>query len=185
MVGVVMSAAANIWSHYLTTANVTLKIAISVNDAYYSGNVLAQGGPELYQQTGATYKGKPVYDTNTAIKLRTGTDINGDAPDIAIELTSNAIKNLLSFKTDDNAIRRPPAASMRCRSSCMKSAMAWASWMRAKAAGSPVTASTTRSCRTGSSSARTRKDSWVVWTALPCSPAACRISVNPASMPTT
>ncbi|MBA2588202.1 MAG: hypothetical protein H0U98_06200, partial [Alphaproteobacteria bacterium] len=102
-----MQAAANIWSQYLTLANVTLKIAITVNDAYFSGNVLAQGGPELYQQTGATFNGKPVYDTNTAIKLRTGTDINGSAPDISIELTSNAIRNLLSFKTDDSTSATP------------------------------------------------------------------------------
>jgi hypothetical protein len=99
----VMNAAATIWSHYLTTANVTIDIAIKVNNAFFSGNTLAASSPITYGQTGATYNGKTVYDSDTAIKLRTGNDINGATAEIVVDLTVNSIRNLLNFKTDDSA----------------------------------------------------------------------------------
>ena len=99
----VMNAAATIWSHYLTLANITVSINIIVNDSLFSGSVLAVGGPDVYGATGATYNGKTVYASDADIKLNTGTDINGSAPDIDIGLTVNSIRNLLAFKTDDFA----------------------------------------------------------------------------------
>ena len=98
-----MNAAAQIWSHYLTPSNVTIDIKIAIDNRLFSGNVLADGGPDAYALTGATFNGKPVYDTGTAIKLRGGGDINGAAPEIDIGLTVDSIRNYLSFKTDDSA----------------------------------------------------------------------------------
>ncbi|MFO1247560.1 MAG: autotransporter-associated beta strand repeat-containing protein [Alphaproteobacteria bacterium] len=97
----VMNAAANIWSHYLTTANVTLKLSIIIDNSLFSGNVLAQGGPDGYAATGATFNGKTVYESAASAKLRTGNDPNGTDPDLSVYLTVSSIRNLLSFKTDD------------------------------------------------------------------------------------
>ncbi len=98
-----MNAAAQIWSHYLTPSNVTIDIKIAIDNRLFSGNVLADGGPDAYALTGATFNGKPVYDTGTAIKLRGGGDINGAAPEIDVGLTVDSIRNFLSFKADDSA----------------------------------------------------------------------------------
>ncbi len=98
----VMNAAAAIWSHYLTLANVTLSIAIIIDNSLFGSGVLAVGGA-AYGATGATFNGQTVYDTAADIKLHGGADINGSDPDMAVGLTVNAIRNLLSFKTDDNA----------------------------------------------------------------------------------
>jgi autotransporter-associated beta strand protein len=98
-----MNAAATLWSHYLTAANVTLNLTIAINNSFFSGNVLAQGGPDAFGATGATFNGKTVYDTDAGIKLRTGTDINGAAADLTVDLTVNSIRNMLAFKTDDSA----------------------------------------------------------------------------------
>jgi hypothetical protein len=98
-----MNAAAQIWSHYLTPSNITIDIKIALDNRLFSGNVLADGGPDAYAPTGATFNGKPVYDTGTAIKLRGGGDINGAAPEIDIGLTVDSIRNFLTFKTDDSA----------------------------------------------------------------------------------
>ena len=97
-----VNAAATIWSWYLTSANITLDLQINVDNSLFSGNVLAQGGPADFRPTGTTFNGQPVYDADTAIKLRTGQDINGSAPDLGIDLTVSSIRSML-FKTDDYA----------------------------------------------------------------------------------
>jgi hypothetical protein len=98
------NAAATIWSWYLTPANVTLDLTLIVDDSLFSGNTLAEGGPEVFYSTGATFGGERVYESDTAIELRTGRDKNGSAPDLQIGFTVNSIRNLLTFKTDDTAV---------------------------------------------------------------------------------
>lgn len=98
-----INAAATIWSWYLTPANITLDLAIIVDDSLFSGTTLAQGGPDTFYTTGRTVGGKQVYEADTAIELRTGQDWNGSEPDLFVSLTANSIQNLLFFKTDQYA----------------------------------------------------------------------------------
>lgn len=98
-----VNAAATIWSWYLTPANITLDLALVVDNSLFSGDTLAEGGPEAFYFTGATFNGARVYESNTAIELRTGRDRNGSAADLHIDLTVNSIRNMLTFKTDDSA----------------------------------------------------------------------------------
>ncbi|HWU55782.1 MAG TPA: hypothetical protein VN175_09790, partial [Rhizomicrobium sp.] len=95
-----MNAAATIWSWYLTSANITLDLAIVVNNNLFSGNTIAEGGPTNFYSTGRSFGGQPVYDAVTAIKLRTGQDRNGSSPDLEIDLTVDSIRSMY-FKTDD------------------------------------------------------------------------------------
>src|SRR5438067_7649546 len=97
-----MNAAANVWSWYLTAANITLDLSIIVDDSLFSGNVLAQGGPDVFYSTGSTFGGKTVYIADTAVKLQTGQDRNGSTADLSMSLTTNSIENKLYFKTDPN-----------------------------------------------------------------------------------
>jgi len=97
----VANAAATVWSWYLTAANVTLSLLIKVDDSFFSGNTLAQGGPTSFFSNGATSGGKTVYVAGTDVELATGQDPNGTAPDLNIGLTTNSIRNLLYFKTDE------------------------------------------------------------------------------------
>jgi hypothetical protein len=97
------NAAANIWSWYLTPANVTLDLALVIDNSAFSGNTLAEGGPASFYSTSAIFEGKRVYEANTAIELRTGRDRNGAASDLNIEFTVNSIRNMMTFKTDDTA----------------------------------------------------------------------------------
>jgi len=95
-----MTAAANIWSWYLTAANVTLSLSIIVDNTKFSSPVLAQGGPAAFYSTGGSFGGQQVYDAGTAIELRTGVDRNGSAPDLKVELTVDSIRSMF-FKTDN------------------------------------------------------------------------------------
>jgi len=97
------NAAATIWSWYLTPANVTLDLAITVDNSLFSGSTLAEGGPANFVRTGTDFSGKHVYESNTAAELRTGLDRNGSAADLDVGLTVNSIRNMLMFKTDDYA----------------------------------------------------------------------------------
>ena len=97
----VANAAATVWSWYLTAANITLSLQITVDDSLFSGNTLAVGGPTDFVTNGATFGGKNVYVADTALKLQTGADPNGSAADLSIGLTTNSIRNLLYFKTDE------------------------------------------------------------------------------------
>jgi len=94
------NAAATIWSWYLTSANVTLDLKIGVDNSLFSGSTLAEGGPTDFYTTGSTFGGQQVYDSETAIELRTGQDRNGSASDLKIGLTVSSIRSML-FKTDD------------------------------------------------------------------------------------
>jgi hypothetical protein len=96
------NAAANIWSWYLTSANITLDLQITVDNSQFSDPTLAQGGPEDFYSTGRTFGGQQVYDAVTGIKLRTGQDVNGSQADLKIDLTASSIRSML-FKTDDYA----------------------------------------------------------------------------------
>jgi cytochrome oxidase Cu insertion factor (SCO1/SenC/PrrC family) len=95
-----MTAAANIWSWYLTAANITLSLSIVVDNTKFSSPVLAQGGPTASYSTGTTFGGYPVYEADTSIELRTGQDRNGSAPDLKVELTVDSIRSMF-FKTDN------------------------------------------------------------------------------------
>jgi len=97
------NAAATIWSWYLTAANVTLDLALMVDNSLFSGSTLAEGGPANFTRTGADFSGKHVYESNTAVELRTGVDRNGSASDLHVGLTVNSIRNMMTFKTDDYA----------------------------------------------------------------------------------
>ena len=97
----VANAAATVWSWYLTAANITLSLQITVDDTLFSGNTLAVGGPTSFFSNGATSGGKTVYVAGTEVELTTGQDPNGPAPDLNIGLTTNSIRNLLYFKTDE------------------------------------------------------------------------------------
>ena len=97
------NAAATVWSWYLTAANVTLNLSIIVDDSAFTGNVLAEGGPDEVIPTGGTFNGKTVYTADTDVKLQTGQDPNGSDPDLTVYLTTNSIRNLLYFKTDEYA----------------------------------------------------------------------------------
>ena len=88
-----VTAAATIWSWYLPDTNVTLDLRIVVDSSLFSGNVLAVGGPATFSATGATFGGKDVYDSSTAIKLNTGTDITGSDADLTI-VDPNAQKTI-------------------------------------------------------------------------------------------
>ena len=94
------NAAATIWSWYLTSANVTLDLKIGVDNSLFSGSTLAEGGPSDFYTTGSTFGGQQVYDSETAIELRTGQDRNGSESDLQIGLTVSSIRSML-FKTDD------------------------------------------------------------------------------------
>ncbi|HKQ44693.1 MAG TPA: hypothetical protein VJS47_04800, partial [Rhizomicrobium sp.] len=96
------NAAATIWSWYLTTANITLDLAIDVDNSMFSGSVLAVAGPANFIPTGDTFGGDDVYEAITAIELRTGQDQNGSDPDLFVALTVSSIRSML-FKTDDYA----------------------------------------------------------------------------------
>jgi hypothetical protein len=93
------NAAAMIWSWYLTPANISLELEIRVDDSLFGGNVLAVGGADIYLPTGASFGGEAVYDSNTAIELRTGVDQNGSAADLGIGLTVASIHDMY-FNTD-------------------------------------------------------------------------------------
>lgn len=95
------NAAATVWSWYLTPANITLSLAITVDDSLFSGNTLATGGPADFDTNGATFNGKTVYVADTTVELQGGPDLNGSAADLSIKLTTNSIRNLLYFKTDE------------------------------------------------------------------------------------
>jgi hypothetical protein len=97
-----INAAATIWSWYLTPANITLDLAIIIDNSLFSGSTLAQGGPTDFYATGRTFGGQTVYDATTAIELRTGQDRNGSQPDLQIGLTVDSIRSMY-FKTDDFA----------------------------------------------------------------------------------
>jgi hypothetical protein len=98
----VANVAATIWSWYLTPANIMLDLALTVDNTAFSGTVLAEGGPASFYSTGATFGGARVFESNTALELRTGQDRNGAAADLHFDLTVNSIRNLLVFKTDDS-----------------------------------------------------------------------------------
>src|SRR6185437_3792956 len=94
-----MTAAATIWSWYLTAANVTLDLSINIDSSAYSGLVLAKGGAGGYY-TGAsvpTFQGAKVYYPVSEIKLGTSQDPNGASPDLSVTLTPDAIRNILYF----------------------------------------------------------------------------------------
>jgi hypothetical protein len=97
----VANAAATVWSWYLTAANITLSLQITVDDSLFSGNTLAEGGPTAFYTNGATVGGKTVYVAGTALELQTGQDPNSSGADLSVELTTNSIRNLLYFKTDE------------------------------------------------------------------------------------
>ena len=96
------NAAAAIWSRYLTSANITLDLEITVDNSLISGNVVAEGGPADFVPTGGTFGSQQVYDADTDIKLRTGQDVNGSDPDLGIALSVSSIRSMV-FKTDDYA----------------------------------------------------------------------------------
>jgi|GEM_PF-1452420 len=97
----VANAAATVWSWYLTAANVTLSLLIKVDDSFFSGNTLAQGGPTSFFSNGATSGGETVYVAGTEVELTTGQDPNASTADLSLDLTTNSIRNLLYFKTDE------------------------------------------------------------------------------------
>jgi hemolysin type calcium-binding protein len=96
------NTAANIWSWYLTSTNVTLDLSITVDNSLFSGNTLAEGGPGGFVDTHRTFAGKRIFDADTAVKLRSGQDPNGTTADLKIDLTTSSIRSML-FKTDDYA----------------------------------------------------------------------------------
>jgi len=116
------NAAATIWSWYLTPTNVTVDLTITVDNSLFSGTTLAEGGPANFIRTGADFAGKHVYESNTAVELRTGVDRNGSSADLDIGLTVNSIRNMMAFETDDYATVRA-AAMTRFRSFSMRLGM--------------------------------------------------------------
>src|SRR3569833_2262468 len=97
----VANAAASVWSWYLTAANITLSLQITVDDTLFSGNTLAVGGPTSFFSNGATSGGETVYVAGTEVELQTGQDPNGPTADLSLALTTNSIRNMLYFKTDE------------------------------------------------------------------------------------
>src|SRR5436190_1909128 len=96
------NAAAQIWSWYLTPANITLDYAIAVDNSAFGSLTLAQTGVAEWYATGATFGGEAVRAAITTLKLQTGSDGNGSDADFGTDLTVNSIRNLLYFKTDPN-----------------------------------------------------------------------------------
>jgi len=98
-----VNAAAAVWAEYLTPANITLNISITIDASLFSGDVLAQGGPNDYLSTGSKVGGKTVYDADTDIELITGQAPANTTPTIDIGITPNSIQNLLYFSTTEFA----------------------------------------------------------------------------------
>ncbi len=102
-----MKAATTIWSWYLTASDVTLDLAIDIDNSAYTGKILATGGPASYYTNGTTFQGAKEDYAGSDIKLASGNDLNGASSDLHMTLTVNAIENLLYFRPDPIATVAP------------------------------------------------------------------------------